>query len=78
MFPLIAKAGKSEAEEKFWQLPELIEELLNVMDSESTLQLAQAHERTRNILQGRKVWNNLLKRSSLGWLSDLKPLVAIL
>lgn len=78
MFPLIAKAGKSEAEEKFWQLPELIEELLKFLDLESTLQLARAHERTRNILQGRKVWNNLLKRSSLGWLSDVKPLVAIL
>ena len=78
MFPLIAKAGKSEAEEKFWQLPELIEELLKFLDLESTLQLARAHERTRNILQGRKAWNNLLKRSSLNAWSDLKPLVAIL
>ena len=78
MFPLVAKAGKSEAEEKFWQLPELIEELLKFLDLESTLQLARAHERTRNILQGSKAWNNLLKRSSLYSWSDLKPLVAIL
>ena len=71
-------AGKSDAEQKFWQLPELIEELLKFLDLESTLQLARAHERTRNILQGSKAWNNLLKRSYLRSWSDLKPLVAIL
>ena len=56
--------GKNEAECKFWQTPELIEELLPNLDPESTLRLAQAHERTRNILEGSRVWKNLIKRSS--------------
>ena len=30
------------------------------LDPESTLQLAQTHERTQNILQGTRVWNNLI------------------
>ena len=60
MFPI----GKGEAEQKFWQTPELIEGLLLYLDPRSTQQLAQAHERTRNILQGSRVWNNLIKRSS--------------
>ena len=60
MFPI----GKGEAEQKFWQTPELIEGLLLYLNPESTLRLAIAHERTRNILQGSRVWNNLIKRSS--------------
>ena len=60
MFPV----GKSEAEQKFWQTPELIEGLLLHLDPESTLRLAQAHEMTRDILQGSIVWNNLIKRCS--------------
>ena len=60
MFPV----GQSEAEAKFWQMPELIEGLLLYLDPMSTLRLAQAHEKTQNILQGSRVWNNLIKRSS--------------
>ena len=56
MFPV----GQSEAELKFWQMPELLEGLLVYLDPESTLRLAEAHERTRNILQGTRVWNNLI------------------
>ena len=56
--------GKNEAECKFWQTPELIEELLPNLDPESTLRLAQAHEMTRDILQGSINWNKLIKRNS--------------
>ena len=60
MFPV----GKREAEQKFWKTPELIEELLLHLDLESTLRLAKTHKTTRNILQGARVWNNLIKRCS--------------
>ena len=60
MFPV----GRSEAEQKFWQTPELVQGLLPFLDLESTLRLAQVHEMTRCILQGTRVWNNLIKRSS--------------
>ena len=52
--------GNSEAEQMFWQTPELIEGLLLHLDPAATLQLAQTHERTQNILQGTRVWNNLI------------------
>ena len=60
MFPV----GRSEAEGKFWGMPELIEELLLHLNPEATLRLAQAHKMTRDILQGSIVWNNLIRRCS--------------
>ena len=75
MFPI----GKGEAEQKFWQTPELIEGLLLYLNPESTLRLAVAHERTRNILQGSRVWNNLIKRCSpFNRMGKVDHMVAIL
>ena len=59
MFPV----GKSEAEQKFWQTPEVIEELLKFLDLESTLRLARTHKMTQSILQGNWAWKNLIKRT---------------
>ena len=51
------------AERSFWKTPELIERLLPFLDSRSTARLAQAHEKTLNILQGCVPWGKLIKRS---------------
>ena len=75
MFP----SGKFEAEQKFWQTPELVQGLLPYLDLESTLRLAQTHKKTQSILQGSRVWTNLIKRSSpLNQLDRVEHLVAIL
>ena len=60
MFPV----GKSEAERKFWNMDEMIEELLLHLDPRSTLRLAQTHRRTQDRLQVSRVWKDLIKRSS--------------
>ena len=63
----------------FWQTPELLQGLLPFLDLESTLRLAQAHEKTRSILQGSRAWRNLIKRNSpLDQPDKVKHLVAIL
>ena len=72
---------KSEAEQKFWRTPELIEGLLPYLDPSSTLRLAQAHQITRDILQGSRVWNKVIKRCSPlndSRLDKMTHLVAIL
>ena len=53
------------AEKKFWEIPELVERLLDFLDLPSTLHLAQIHELTRKILQGSLAWNKLIKRCVL-------------
>ena len=45
-------SGKTEAERKFWRIPELVETLLPFLDVKSILSLAQCHQLTLNILQG--------------------------
>ena len=52
-----------EAEKKFWGSPELIATLLPFLDLDSTHQLAQAHLKTREILQTTVDWNKLVRRS---------------
>ena len=42
----------------------MIENLLQFLDLESTLRLAQSHVMTQRILEGKRVWKKLLKRSS--------------
>ena len=70
---------QNEAEKKFWVMPELIEKPLDHLGLESTVCLAQAHELTQNVLQGRVVWNKLIKRNSpIDGLGGVKHLVAIL
>ena len=71
--------GQSEAEWKFWQTPELIESLLLHLDSESTLRLAQTHLFTRSIVQGNRVWKNvILQNSPMIYESNVEDLMAIL
>ena len=53
----------NRASVKFWETPELIEKLLPNLDLKSTVHLAQAHLMTQDILQGRCIWNKLVKRS---------------
>ena len=75
MFP----SGKVEAEQKFWQTAELVQGLLPYLDLESTLRLAHTHQKTQSILQGSRVWTNLIKRSSpLHQLDKVEHLVDIL
>ena len=50
------------ASKKFWETPELVEKLLPFLDHKSTYILAQAHVKTRNILQGSYSWNKLIRR----------------
>ena len=70
---------QNEAKKKFWVTPELIEKLLNNLDLESTVCLAQAHEVTQNVLQGTVVWNKLIRRSCpIDGLDGVKHLVNIL
>ena len=72
-------SGKHEAEQKFWQTAELVQGLLPYLDLESTLRLAKTHQKTRSILQGSRVWTNLIKRSSpLHQMDKVEHLVDIL
>ena len=43
---------QKNAEQKFWQNPELVEGFLRLLDPAATLQLALAHKKTRSIVQG--------------------------
>ena len=52
-----------QASVKFWETPELIEKLLPYLDLKSTVCLAQTHVMTQNILEGRCIWNKLVRRS---------------
>ena len=54
---------QSEVEKKFWETPELINNLLLFLDLKSILHLARAHKITQNILERTYVWNKLIKRS---------------
>ena len=54
---------KSEAENQFWETPELVDMLLTFLDLQSTLHLAQNHEVTWKILQGSFAWNKLIRRT---------------
>ena len=53
---------ETEAERKFWALPELVETLLPHLDVKSILCLAQCHHLTLRLLQGTSDWNKLIKR----------------
>ena len=52
-----------EAQKKFWETPELLEQLLHLLDPESTYRLAQAHDLTKTVLQGKFIWNKFIRRS---------------
>ena len=67
-----------EAEQKFWQNPELVDGFLQFLDPAETLQLALAHKKTRSILKGSRAWRLLIKRNSPLTEQDVDHLVAIL
>ena len=52
----------SEAEKKFWQCPELVENVLPFLDTYSIICLAKAHKQTQDIILGKTVWNKLIKQ----------------
>ena len=52
------------AERKFWATPELVENLIFHLDLGSTLQLAQVHTLTLEILEGSRCqWEKLVRRN---------------
>ena len=60
-------------------IAEMIAKLLPFLNLKSTLCLAQAHEKTRNVLEGAAIFKKLLERSSpLTQLHKVENLVAIL
>ena len=76
----------SEAEEKFWKVPEIFANLLTMLDPLSIKRLTQSGVVDKKILEkslSSKIWAGLIKRSSYGGggvlvLDDVKDLVAIL
>ena len=48
----MASSTQADAERKFWQVPELVEKLLEHLDASATLELAEVHRLTLQILQG--------------------------
>ena len=74
------------AEDKFWNLPELIERLISLLDPLSALCLLQSHVIDREILQkslSYEAWNKLIRRNSYGGegllqAEDVKDFVKIL
>ena len=54
---------ESEAMNKFWETPELVERLFIFLDASSTLNLALAHRPTVRILQGGFNWIQFIRRS---------------
>ena len=58
----MSSSQQSDAVNKFWQTPELIEILLPFLDFESTLKLAQSHALTLDILQTDSNWKKLFRR----------------
>ena len=74
------------AEDKFWNLPELIERLISLLDPLSALCLLQSHVIDKEILQkslSYEAWNKLIRRNSNGGeglrqAEDVKDFVKIL
>ena len=52
-----------EAQRKFWGCPELVEGVLTFLDSNSILSLCQAHPAFVKVVQGKIVWNKLIRRT---------------
>ena len=48
----MSSSTQAGAERKFWQVPEMVEKLLEHLDVSGTLELAEVHELTLQILQG--------------------------
>ena len=74
----MSASSRRNAEQKFWQNPELVEGFLKFLDPAATLQLALAHKKTRSILKGSWAWKCLVKRNSPLAEQDVDHLVAIM
>ena len=61
----MSSATNREAEKKFWQMPELVEQLLPFLDPGSVSRLAELHPLTVEILEGAPAWRKLMLRSRL-------------
>ena len=78
------------AEKKFWNSPELVENLVLMLDALTTFHLAQIHNLTLQVVQHPPIWNSLVRWSFptnngpldqetfLANREKLEPLVAIL
>ena len=49
----------------FWRTPELVEKLVNFLDVESALLLAQSHELALKLVQEPSKWKKLIRQSGL-------------
>ena len=54
---------EGDAEEKFWEIPELVEKLLRFLDSYSTLCLVRSQVCSVQFLRSRTVWSRLVRRT---------------
>ena len=61
MMSLEEGIGGFNAERKFWEMPQLAEELIPHLDLESIKQLAMSHKLTQQILGKNLIWNQLIK-----------------
>ena len=57
-----SESMSNETENKFWQCPELVENLLPFLDTYSIICLAKAHKTTQDIVLGKTVWNMLIRQ----------------
>ena len=58
---------QSDAERKFWWTPELLEQLMPLLDATSASNLAEAHPFTVEVLQGGSTWKQLVESSCKYW-----------
>ena len=62
----MSSSERTEAERRFWELPELVETLLSFLDAQSISCLAQCHHLTLKLLQSTSDWNKIIKRMLTG------------
>ena len=55
-------SAKTEAEIKFWGLPEMAKLLVWYLDARSILALAQVHKLTQALLQSESDWKKIITR----------------
>ena len=58
---------QSDAERKFWRTPELLENLIPLLDATSASNLAEAHPFTVEVLQGGSTWRALIEKCFKYW-----------
>ena len=58
-----AISPEMSAQQKFWQMPELIEKVLEKLDSSTILCLVRAHKYTQSVVRGITAWKKLLAKN---------------